>query len=288
MTDFINCEKKTYLTKKGVNFPKNAKIHVDHNGNLYYEEHDERYYLNENFNCKNPTVMVGTTTTLPEGSDSFVENVGTNKDSILNFNLSKGDKGPIGPEGPKGKIGLTGSPSVILLSSSFHIYLSSLNIKNSADVFISFAFCYNVKHKISLVQQDQITNSSINDTFTIGNHNLESFIMPRNGYITYANFFWKPFSPAIVPSGTASLITRFYISSPNNGIFKPLNGTSTDVVLSNSIIDGDENLLSSNTGDISVSVTQGDILCVILFLTSSENGVVSTFDGIISGGVSIS
>jgi hypothetical protein len=40
-----------------------------------------------------PTIEIGSTTTLPEGSQATVENVGTERNPIFNFGIPKGDKG---------------------------------------------------------------------------------------------------------------------------------------------------------------------------------------------------
>lgn len=54
------------------------------------------------------SVEVGTTTTLPAGSDAVVTNSGTPSHLILDFGIPKGDKGDTGPQGPKGDKGDTG------------------------------------------------------------------------------------------------------------------------------------------------------------------------------------
>ena len=52
-----------------------------------------------------PTVNVGTTTTLPAGSQATVSNSGTETDAVFEFGIPKGDKGDPGPTGPQGPIG---------------------------------------------------------------------------------------------------------------------------------------------------------------------------------------
>ena len=50
------------------------------------------------------TVEVGTTTTLPAGSDATVTNVGTENHLVLNFGIPKGEKGDVGPAGQDASI----------------------------------------------------------------------------------------------------------------------------------------------------------------------------------------
>lgn len=51
------------------------------------------------------SVEVGTTTTLPAGSDAYVENVGTANHLKLNFGIPQGIQGEEGPQGPVGPAG---------------------------------------------------------------------------------------------------------------------------------------------------------------------------------------
>lgn len=84
----------TELTCKGINFPKKAKINVDKCGKLYFEEScGKRHYFSEKFCCKTSTVTVGTTTTLPPGSNAYVTETRTQDNVILNFGLVTGDTG---------------------------------------------------------------------------------------------------------------------------------------------------------------------------------------------------
>ena len=69
-------------------------------------------------------IEIGTTETLPAGSNASVTNTGTSTDAILNFGIPKGEKGdkgdtgaqgetgatgPQGPQGPQGETGATGA-----------------------------------------------------------------------------------------------------------------------------------------------------------------------------------
>jgi hypothetical protein len=275
----------TSLTHKGIRFPFESEINVDCYGKLYYKESGcEKNYLS-NKKC-DPTINVGKTFTLSPNKKSCIENVGTCQKSILNFNLAKGDKGPIGPSGPIGNKGSTGSPLMILFSSGEYFTAVSSNIANNARKFATVNFS---SFSLILNEKSQITNSSINDIIYFNTDAyLNAFIIPRNGNIVNSNFLFKPRSPAVVPSGVATLIVRFYISSPNNGIFKPLDGTNTDVILSNSIKNGDRNILKSKSGGISVAVNRGDLITCICFVTSSEDSSITQVNGILSGGISIS
>lgn len=51
------------------------------------------------------TIDVGTTETLPAGSNAYVTNVGTSQNAILNFGIPRGQDGPMGPQGPAGEGG---------------------------------------------------------------------------------------------------------------------------------------------------------------------------------------
>ena len=61
------------------------------------------------------SIAVGVTTTTDPGTNASVTNVGTDDNVILNFNIPKGETGPIGPqgipgiEGPTGPTGPTGA-----------------------------------------------------------------------------------------------------------------------------------------------------------------------------------
>lgn len=54
------------------------------------------------------SIAVGVTTTTDPGTNASVTNVGTNDNVILNFNIPKGETGPIGPQGIPGIEGPTG------------------------------------------------------------------------------------------------------------------------------------------------------------------------------------
>ena len=76
---------------------------------------------NTTFTCFGPTgptgptgpqgpasIAVGVTTTTDPGTNASVTNVGTDDNVILNFNIPKGETGPIGPQGIPGTEGPTG------------------------------------------------------------------------------------------------------------------------------------------------------------------------------------
>lgn len=54
------------------------------------------------------SIAVGVTTTADPGTNASVTNVGTDDNVILNFNIPKGETGPIGPQGIPGTEGPTG------------------------------------------------------------------------------------------------------------------------------------------------------------------------------------
>ncbi len=54
------------------------------------------------------SITVGVTTTTDPGTNASVTNVGTDDNVILNFNIPKGETGPIGPQGIPGTEGPTG------------------------------------------------------------------------------------------------------------------------------------------------------------------------------------
>lgn len=55
------------------------------------------------------SVEIGTTETLPAGSDAVVTNSGTSTDAVLNFGIPTGAQGPQGEKGDKGDKGDTGA-----------------------------------------------------------------------------------------------------------------------------------------------------------------------------------
>lgn len=65
------------------------------------------------------SVEVGSTETLPPGSEAYVQNVGTPNHLVLKFGIPEGEKGedgaegPEGPEGPAGKDGVDGKDAKI-------------------------------------------------------------------------------------------------------------------------------------------------------------------------------
>ena len=54
------------------------------------------------------SIAVGVTTTTDPGTNASVNNVGTDDNVILNFNIPRGETGPIGPQGIPGTEGPTG------------------------------------------------------------------------------------------------------------------------------------------------------------------------------------
>ena len=285
MFNFKNCKEGTYLTKKGVNFPLKAKINVDHCGRLYFKENNSnRHYFSENFCCKAPTVEIGTTTKLLAGGKAFVKQEGDKENVTLNLGLVSGNIGPVGPIGETGDTGNPG-PVTIVPFSNFSGLSSSIT-ENSAEIAVGLNFAESTDVILSDSINDKITKSSIGDIFTFSTDKNSAFIIPRDGFITYINFSFNILIEAIgINNSEGTLITRVYISKESNYIFTPLNGTSTDVILSDSIINHTVGFLNGNSGQISIPVNQGDMIAVIVFITST--GGKMFLDGIISGGISL-
>ena len=78
------------------NFP-----YIGEDGNWWYWDIATQEYVDSGA-AAGTTVEVGTTTTLPAGSDATVENVGTDANPIFNFGIPKGDKGDQGDQGVPG------------------------------------------------------------------------------------------------------------------------------------------------------------------------------------------
>ena len=78
------------------NFP-----YIGENGNWWYYDVEQGEYVDSGVDAS-ITVTVGTTTTLPAGSNATVTNSGTATDPILNFGIPKGDKGDTGSSGATG------------------------------------------------------------------------------------------------------------------------------------------------------------------------------------------
>ena len=276
---------KTYLTKKGVNFPFNAEINVDHNGKLYYKESGcKRHYFSKD-KCKAPIVEIGKTTQLLAGDKAFVKQTGTEENVILNLGLVSGNIGPVGPIGEIGDQGDNGPPTIIPFSSN-RIALQSSDVENEAEIVL----CIGISNSYALFSGkiDKISKSSLGDRFFLGNFDNTSFIIPRDGFINSMNFSFFFSLNLAQPGITSSLILRFYISKQSDYLFTPLNGTSTDVVLSDQISDETTGFLTASNNNINVKVNEGDLLILILFLTNNNNSSFTTIiEGTIAGSVSI-
>lgn len=61
------------------------------------------------------SVEVGTTTTLPAGSDATVTNVGTPNHLVLDFGIPQGIQGETGEQGPQGETGPSGKDATIII-----------------------------------------------------------------------------------------------------------------------------------------------------------------------------
>ena len=284
---------KTFLTKKGVDFPKNAEINVDNNGKLYYKENScEKNYFN-----KNPKIKVGTVETLKSNENSYVTQSGDKENVILNFGLTSGDTGDTGPQGEKGEKGEKGNETIIVFSSTTEEITAS-KIKNRAGLFAIPTFSYTKKFEKNRTVNNQISKSSIGDIFTpilkfypelVIVVSVPSIFIHKDSILTYSNFSVQTTEPAFVENGvTATLILRFYITSQPSVSYVPLFGTSTDIVLSDSIINGTTGIFQGNTGDISIPIKKGDSIVPFLFLVNDSNvETPSTFNCSISGGITL-
>lgn len=63
---------------------------------------------NNSDDCNPATITIGSTTTLPAGSNATVTNSGTAENVVLNFGIPRGTPGATGPVGPRGATGATG------------------------------------------------------------------------------------------------------------------------------------------------------------------------------------
>ena len=279
---------KTYLTKKGVNFPFNAEINVDHNGKLYYKESGcERHYFSKD-KCKAPIVEIGKTTQLLAGDKAFVKQTGDEENVILNLGLVSGNIGPVGPIGETGDQGDNGPPTIIPLYSN-KIGIQSSDVENEAEIVLCIGISNSFLLNLSKGMNNKISKSSLGDRFFLENIGIgnTSFIIPRDGFINSMNFSFFFGVNFAQPEMTSSLILRFYISKQSDYLFTPLNGTSTDVVLSDQISDETFGFLTASNNNINVKVNEGDLLILILFLTKNNSSFTTVIEGTIAGSVSI-
>jgi hypothetical protein len=71
---------------------------IGQNGNWWIWSTTDEVYVDSGVDAS-ITITVGTTTTLPAGSEATVTNTGTSTDPIFNFGIPKGDKGDKGDTG---------------------------------------------------------------------------------------------------------------------------------------------------------------------------------------------
>lgn len=91
------------------------------------------------------TIMVGSTETIDYNKSAVVENVGTNKDVILNFKIPKGSPGEKGEKGDKGDIGPRGLPGEIGISQVITID-DVITVESNEDAFVQDDFDRNIHH----------------------------------------------------------------------------------------------------------------------------------------------
>lgn len=75
------------------NFP-----YIGANGNWWYWDVQQSTYIDSGVDAS-ITITIGTTTTLPAGSNATVTNSGTSTDPVFNFGIPKGDTGATGATG---------------------------------------------------------------------------------------------------------------------------------------------------------------------------------------------
>ena len=101
-------------------------------------------------------VNVGETKTGEANTNAMVENVGTNKNAILNFTIPKGDKGDIGPQGLVGTIILDSYAS--LYEDNGNSYMLVANTPNQVEFSKKFI---NKNMDISFTNMVKVLNEGI-------------------------------------------------------------------------------------------------------------------------------
>ena len=84
--------------------------YIGANGNWWYWDKDTGAYVDSGVDAS-ITISIGTTTTLPAGSNATVTNSGTATDPIFNFGIPKGDTGAAGQDGTDGTSAGFGTPT---------------------------------------------------------------------------------------------------------------------------------------------------------------------------------
>lgn len=83
------------------------------------------------------SIDVGVTTTTDPGTNASVTNVGTDDNVILNFNIPKGETGPIGPqgipgtEGPTGPAGPTGPTAIETYGRKYNTSTDNISLETN-------------------------------------------------------------------------------------------------------------------------------------------------------------
>lgn len=91
------------------------------------------------------SIEIGTTETTDYNSLAMVENVGTNKELILNFKIPKGIPGEKGDKGDKGDIGPRGLPGEIGISQVITID-EVITVEPTEEAFVQDDFDRNIHH----------------------------------------------------------------------------------------------------------------------------------------------
>lgn len=90
---------------------------IGQNGNWWIWSTTDEAYVDSGIDAS-ITITIGTTTTLPAGSEATVTNTGTSTDAIFNFGIPTGPTGPTGSTGPTGPTGATGATPNISATAS--------------------------------------------------------------------------------------------------------------------------------------------------------------------------
>lgn len=90
---------------------------IGQNGNWWIWSTTDEAYVDSGVDAS-ITITVGTTSTLPAGSNATVTNTGTNTDPIFNFGIPKGPKGDKGDKGDSGVLPSGGTQGQVLTKNS--------------------------------------------------------------------------------------------------------------------------------------------------------------------------
>lgn len=233
--------------------------------------------------CKIPKIYVGSTTTLLSNSQTFVVQTGTKKNVILNFGLVRGNGGLTGSQGPVG----ISSSNTIQYSTSTPVNLTTQTFIASSNSVSTIGFDNSLQLYMNSLAGNQVTILSPDDT----TQPLVAFVTPINGNITSLYFTFNITIFTVISSDTScTLMARYYYSTAASPLtFLSLDGTI--VVIITSVGNGVIGAYTANIQNISVPITTGQNLMLVLFFTNNSASVsfpgVSTVSGLLFGRVTI-